>query len=160
MQISNECVELVKHFEGYFANEYICPAGVKTKGYGSTGTELKHDDPSTPDGSWSEPFAAKVLQERLQQHYGNGVSRLLKEVGITPTQNQFDALVSFAYNCGIEALRKSTFLREWIKEYKKPADQRNLVSVAHCLARFNKGNGKVLPGLVRRRKAEIALFLR
>lgn len=80
--------------------------------------------------------------------YEDAVERL---VTVPLNQNQFDALVSFVYNCGPEALRTSTLLKVLNKgEYE---------AVPAQMARYIKAGGKTYPGLIRRRRAEGALFL-
>jgi lysozyme len=74
-----------------------------------------------------------------------------KYVKVPLNQNQFDALVSFVYNCGPGALQKSTLL--------KVLNQGKYSQVPAQLARWNKAGGKVWPGLTRRRAAEGALFM-
>jgi lysozyme len=80
--------------------------------------------------------------------FESGVMRLVTR---EMTQPQFDALVSFAYNCGLGALEKSSLLR-----YFNAGD---IDRAAKAFALWNKGGGRVLRGLVRRRAAEAALFL-
>lgn len=67
------------------------------------------------------------------------------------SQGQFDAMVSFAFNCGEAALRSSTLLKKHLS--------RDYAGAAKEFARWNKAGGKVLPGLVKRRAAEAALYM-
>ncbi len=67
------------------------------------------------------------------------------------TQAQFDAMVGFAFNCGEAALKSSTLLKKHLAG--------DHAGAAKEFARWNKGGGKVLPGLVKRRAAEAALYM-
>jgi lysozyme len=149
--ISQQCVDIVKHFEGLFLKAYKCPAGVWTIGWGHTG--LKHNDGTVRAGRViTKAQAEELLRADLNGKYAPGVARLLK---VRVTQAQFDALVSFHFNTG--ALGKSTLLKR-INEGKmeEAAEQ----FVRWTKARDPKTGQRVeLRGLVRRRRAERALFL-
>ena len=82
-------------------------------------------------------------------NFSSGVSKLLK---IQVTQNQFDALVDFAYNVGIGNLKSSTLL--------KKVNAKNFSGAALEFIKWNKADGKVLPGLTKRRTAEKDLFIK
>lgn len=149
MKISRNCIELVAGFEGLQFDAYLDPVGIPTIGYGT----IRY-----PDGSRvrlgdriSEDDAESLLTLECQQVAAE-IERLAK--GITLTQNQFDALVSFTYNVGIGALSTST-LFERLK-------QGNFAAAANEFKRWNKGtvNGekRILPGLTIRRQTEGALF--
>lgn len=146
MKTSDKGVALIKQFEGFSAKPYLCPAGVPTIGYGATyypdGKKVTmRDKPVT------EADATAMLRSMLVS-YENGVTRY---VHVPITQGQFDALVSFAYNLGLAALKGSTLLRL--------VNERNYVGAAAQFSRWNKAGGKVLPGLTRRREAERKLFV-
>ena len=144
MNISAQCVDLVKHFEGLYLKAYLCPAEVWTIGYGHTG--LKHNDGTVKAGrKITEAEAEALLMQDLNTKYAPGVRRLVK---VPVTQHEFDALVSFHFNTG--ALGKSTLL--------KKLNQKDKGGAALEFLRWTRGGGKVLPGLVRRRKAEQYLF--
>lgn len=146
MIIGSDGLELIKHFEGFFECPYRCPAGVSTIGYGTTvypdGRKV-----TLADGNVSRETAAGYLQHDLracENVIDNVVDALLE-------QHHFDALVSFSYNVGVSAFETSTLLKLLnLGDYVGAADQ---------FLRWNKGGGRVLPGLVRRRAAERALFL-
>lgn len=144
MNISPTGVSLVKHFEGLFLQAYLCPAKIWTIGYGHTG--LKHNDGTVKRGRViTEDEAERLLALDLNTKYAPGVKRLLR---VPVTQAQFDALVSFHFNTG--ALNSSTLLRKL-----------NVGDTAGAAKEFDKwtrGGGRVLPGLVRRRRAERRLF--
>ena len=139
---SNEIIEKIKVWEGFRPKAYRCPAGVLTIGYGHTGADVK------PGMVVTAAEAAALLCSDLR-HFEQEVSRLTASV--TLSQHQFDALVSFAFNCGLGNLKSSTLLR---KVQVNPADP----SIATEFKRWNRGGGKVLPGLVRRRSEEAAWY--
>ena len=138
MQISEKCVELVKRFEGFEAKAYKCPAGVWTIGYG-------HTEGVNPGDVITEAKAAILLKEELNL-FANKVEKLLTKA----TQGQFDALVSFAYNLGVNNLRNSTLL--------KLHNAGNYAAAKLEFNRWNRAAGKVLEGLVKRRAAEAQLY--
>lgn len=146
MQTSQKGIDLIKTYEGFSEKPYLCPAGVPTIGYGST--YYDNDEPvSMEDIPITRNYADKLLKIMLQK-YEKGV---LNAVTVALTQNQFDALVSFAYNLGVGQLRGSTLLNKLNKgDAKGAADE---------FDKWVHGGGKVLPGLVKRRAAEKALFL-
>lgn len=139
MKTSQEGINLIKKFEGCKLIAYKCPAGVWTIGYGHTGG-VKQGQKIT------QTQAEKYLKDDLTK-YEKGVESLVK---VTLNQNQFNALVSFAYNCGLGALKTSTLLKKLNKKDYKGASNE--------LLRWNKASGRVLEGLKARRKAEKALF--
>lgn len=146
MTTSDKGIDIIKRHEGFRAKPYLCPAGVPTIGYGSTfypdGCKVTlQDKPVT------EAEATALLAAALEGFEG-AVNDL---VTATITQVQFDALVSFVYNVGRNAFVKSTLLR---KVNANPNDP----TIYAEFARWNKGGGKVLPGLVKRRKEEAELY--
>ncbi|NJO76842.1 MAG: lysozyme [Leptolyngbyaceae cyanobacterium RM1_406_9] len=132
---------MIKRFEGFRTQAYICPAGVPTIGYGST-LGVRMGDRITQQG------AEELLQRDLVR-FEQAVSDAVK---VPLTSNQYSALVSFAFNVGIGAFQRSTLL--------KLLNQRNYQGAADQLLLWNKGGGRVLQGLVNRRQAERALFLK
>ena len=145
LKTSPQGLAIIKKFEGFRAKPYRCPAGVATIGYGSTyyadGRPVK-----MTDAPITEAQAQELLQATLAK-YEDCVNGAVK---MPINQNQFDALVSFTYNVGCSAFRNSTLLRLLNQGYAPQA--------AEQFARWNRGGGKVLPGLVARRAAERALF--
>ena len=154
MKPSQNCIELIKEFEGLYLKAYPDP-GTKddpikkgkpfTIGYGSTlypnGKEVMPGDTCTKEE------AEKYLMHELEEK-ARGVSKL---VTVPLNQDQFDSLCTFTYNTGLHAFETSTLLG--FINLSKFAD------AASQFLRWTKANGKVLPGLERRRKAESALFL-
>ena len=142
---SKLCIDLVKHFEGLYLKAYLCPARVWTIGYGHTG--LMHNDGTVyPGRNITESEAEALLRYDLEKFSG----RVAKLVKVPLEQHQFDALVSFAFNVGEGALGRSTLLKK-LNGY-------NYSGAAEEFIKWNKGGGKVLAGLARRRKAERHLF--
>ena len=138
MKTSQRGIKLIKQFEGVRLTAYKCPAGVYTIGYGHTrgvkrGMKITEEEASaflTADLRNSE----KAVERYDSVYHWN--------------QNEFDALVSFTFNCGPANLR--SLLRN---------GRRNRTQIAATLPLYRKAGGKVLKGLERRRAAEKALFL-
>ncbi len=146
-KVNNAGLELVKGFEGLFLKPYLCPAQVPTIGYGTivydNGVKVSLKDPAI-----TEARAVELLQHELNEKAHN-VERMTK---VSLNDNEFAALVSFAYNIGWPSLEKSTLM----KLLNSNADR---TAVADQFLRWNKAGGKELPGLTRRRQAERSLFL-
>lgn len=131
---------LVKRWEGCELTAYLCPARVWTVGYGATGPDVRQGV------TWTQEQAEKRLERDLMG-FGSRVDVLVR---VELSVGQMAALASLAYNIGIEAFRKSTLLRLLnAGDYKGAAAQ---------FDRWNRGGGKVLRGLVRRRREERVLF--
>lgn len=133
-------LDLVKRFEGCFLKAYKCPANVWTIGYGHTKT--------VKPGQLITHEEAEELLKKDMKEFENHVNKLVK---VELTQNQFDALVSFTFNVGAGALKRSTLL--------KKLNRGDYDGAANEFRRWNRGGGRVLRGLVRRRAAEKDLFL-
>lgn len=142
MKTSQRGIDLIKEFEGCFLKAYICPAGVRTLGYGHT--SAAGPPPVTEGMTITKQQANDILRADLKAVEAD-VDRLVK---VALTQNQFDVLVSFHFNTG--ALGRSTALARLNAGFY---DQ-----VPQLLSLYNKAGGKVLNGLVRRRAAEVALW--
>lgn len=130
---------LIKEFEGLRLKAYRDPVGVLTIGYGSTGPHVR------PGMTITEAEADALLQRDLERF-----EKVVAEMDPKATDNQFAALVSFAFNLGTDALRRSTLLKLHIQ-----GDYRGAKAE---FARWKYAGGKVLPGLVRRRAAEAELY--
>lgn len=137
MHVSDEGLSLIKKFEGCRLTAYRCPAGVLTIGYGHTAgvtegmqiTVAQADDYLRED---INKFELAVLKYDPVYHF---------------TQNQFDALVSFTYNCGVGNLKNLT-----------SSGTRTISQISAKFPAYCKAGGVVLLGLQRRRAAEKALF--
>jgi lysozyme len=144
MRTSEAGLTLIKEFEGLRLRAYKCPAGVWTIGYGHTS---EAGAPKVvPDLKISEAQAERMLRDDLIQ-YEKDVERLVTR---SLTQGQFDALVSFAYNCGPWALEGSTLL--------KKINRGALDQAPAEFMKWTKAGGRDLPGLLRRRRAEVKLW--
>ena len=140
MKISDEGFDLIKHFEGCELEAYKCAAGVWTIGYGHT-KDVQEGD------VWDKEKAEFMLWRELEDEYEVYVNDL---VTVPINQCQFDALVSWVYNLGPANLKNSTMLKKLnAGEYEEVPSQ---------MKKWNKANGKVLEGLIRRRAAESLLF--
>lgn len=145
MKTSEKGVALIKRFEGLKLEAYQDVAGVWTIGYGHTGNDVR------PRMRISARDAEKLLRRDLKSREA-AVNRL---VSVPLSQNEFDALVSFVYNVGIDAFRRSTARRRLNSGDRQGA--------AEALTWWNKatvgGSKREIPGLTRRRAAEAELFL-
>jgi lysozyme len=146
MKASEKCLELIRRFEGFSAKPYKCPAGVWTIGYGST----RYADGRAVSGSDKHvtPAEADALMIATLGAYEQAVHDCIT---VDLAQHEFDALVDFAYNAGAGSLRSSTLARK--------LNSGDRAGAAAEFGRWVNGGGKVLPGLVKRRAAERALFL-
>jgi len=130
---------MIMKFEGCRLTAYRCAAGVLTIGYGHTGADV------TEGLTITQARAEELLKSDLTK-FENTVNNVLYcPVTDQLNQNQFDALVSFTYNCGGGNL-------------KNLCKNRNLEQISAAIVMYNKAAGKVLQGLVNRRAAEQALF--
>lgn len=139
MKTSKAGIELIKKHEGLRLAAYLCPAGVPTIGYGHTkGVRL-----------------GQVITEAEAEHFLiEDLRTSEKEIdshNLQLNQNQFDALVSFVFNVGAGNFRSSTLLRR-VRLNSNDNDIENQFN------RWVYGGGKILPGLVRRRKEEANLY--
>ena len=139
MELSPAGLSLIKRFEGLRTRAYLCPAGVWTIGYGSTG-------PHVAEGLViSEAQAEAMLRSDLVRF-----EEAVRRHALPATQSQYDALVSFAFNVGVDAFARSTLLRR-----HRSGD---FASAAFQFARWDKVRGRVVTGLARRRAAERKLY--
>lgn len=133
MKISQSGINLIKEFEGCRLTAYTCPAGVWTIGYGHTKGVKK---------------GMTITQDQADAYLEDDILSYERYVSIYASwanQSQFDALVSFAFNCGPGNLQ--TLVKG-----------RSPEQVGNALLLYNKSNGKVLKGLQRRREAERNLY--
>lgn len=138
-RVPAEAVEIVKRFEGFRAEAYLCPANVWTIGYGYT-RNVKQGDVVTKEE------AEELLRFDLE-HAANIVAQ---NVTVPLNEHQRAALISFVYNVGAGAFAESTLLKE--------LNSRNYDAVPAQLTRWTKAGGRELKGLVRRRQAELELW--
>ena len=148
MKISQKGIQLIEEFEGCRLTAYYDSVGVLTIGYGHTNnTASASEYPVYPGEHITMAQAQTILQADLVT-YENAVNSAVK---VPLTQGEFDALVSFTYNLGIGTLDNSDLLAYLNKG--------NYQAAANCFTEYVYAGGEVLPGLVRRREAEKALFL-
>lgn len=139
MRTSQNGINLIKSFESLRLTAYRCPAGIHTIGYGHTAGVRRGD-------VIDQQRAEQLLSDDLRK-FEAVVNRECPALN----QNQFDALVSFTFNCGEGNLMKSTLLK-CVKANPEGAN------IRYEFSRWNKANGTVLAGLIRRRKAEAELY--
>lgn len=142
---------LIKEFEGCKLVAYRCPSGYWTIGYGNRyyadGTPVQENDKI-------DQATANQLFEIIANDFEKQVKLILGDtLCATLPKESIDALISFAYNCGVGSLSKSTLLK------KVRANKNDLVGIKGEFAKWNKSNGKVLAGLTRRRNAEAELYI-
>lgn len=145
-RINDKGLALIKSFEGLCLNAYRCPAGILTIGYGSTGSHVK-------EGMTITAPEAEALLKRDIARFETGVDAILSTAATT--SDQFSALVSFAFNLGLQATLKSTLMKKHkAGDFKAAADQ---------FLSWNKarsgGHLVALKGLTKRREAERKLYL-
>ena len=143
MQIGKNCIDLIKKFEGLKLESYKCPAGLWTIGYGNT--------------QWENGFRVLENQvidiQRAEKLLMFWVNKYAERIDLKVNQNQFDALVSFAYNVGITNFNNSTLK-------KKVIANPNDATIRDEFMKWVSSRGKQLPGLVKRRKAEANLYFK
>ena len=157
-------------FEGFKNRPYLCPAHIWTIGYGHVLYQeqirlpmvrppgktkddiprIRSEYPLKPEDNrvWSKEEIDELFRADVGD-FERGVLRLVP--GVAGRQGSFDALVSFAFNAGLGNLQRS--------QIRIRANRGDWDGAAEAFKQWTKGGGKVLPGLVKRRDAEIALFL-
>lgn len=138
MKTGEAGINLIKFFEGLRLTAYkpVSTEKYYTIGYGHYGADVRQDMTITKD------YADALLRLDLDK-----CERAVNSYERNWNQNQFDALVSFTFNCGVANL-------------KRLVANRNNAQIANAITLYNKAGGKVLKGLVRRREAEKELYLR
>lgn len=139
MKPSSACRALVREFEGCYYNAYSCPAGIPTIGVGHT-RGVKLGDHCTIQQA--DVWLSQDLESASASVAGLVIPKL--------TQGQFDALVSFTFNLGERRLAESTLLIL--------VNRSKFAEAAEQFKRWVYAGNKVMPGLVKRRAAEAALF--
>ena len=140
-------IDLIKEFEGFRAKAYLDSVGILTIGYGTTAAA----------GVGIKPALGMTITEAQAHSYlmaavDKFAAQISPKITRPINENEFGAFVSLAYNIGPGAFGKSSALRKFNAGDKQGA--------ANSILLWNKAGSKVLPGLVRRREAERALFLR
>lgn len=133
--------ELIRRFEGCRLRAYLCPAGVWTCGFGSTGPDVK------PGTVWTLDQATQRMRQDAEA-FAAGTLKLCPGLA----GDRLAAIADFAYNLGLTRLKASTLRRRLLAgDWQGACDE---------LAKWTRGGGRVLPGLVIRRAAEIQLMRR
>lgn len=145
-------LKIIKEFEGLRLEAYRCPAGTWTIGYGTTRYPGKDGGPVRKGDTITPEQAESYLLDALNNLFVPNVFHLIPRSRHW-SGNRIAALASFAYNVGLGALEDST-LRRRMNDDEDP----NIVA-AQELPRWNKVDGNKVPGLTRRRNAEVKLFL-
>jgi len=167
VKLSPEGAALMHRYEGYRTRPYLCPAHIWTVGYGHvlyqdqiqlpmvrkegyTGF-IRMNYPLRPEHNrvWSKKEIDALFDADVAA-FERGVLRLVP--GCAGHQGRFDALVSFAYNAGLGNLQRS--------QIRMKANRDDIDGAADAFMQWTKAGGKELPGLVKRRRDERALFLR
>jgi len=167
VKLSPEGAALMHRYEGYRTRPYLCPAHIWTVGYGHvlyqdqiqlpmvrkegyTGF-IRMNYPLRPEHNrvWSKEEIERLFAVDVAA-FERGVLRLVP--GCVGHQGRFDALVSFAYNAGLGNLQRS--------QIRMKANRDDIEGAADAFMQWTKAGGKELPGLVKRRRDERALFLR
>ncbi len=167
MKTSDAGLHLMHKYEGYKNKPYLCPAHIWSVGWGTVlyqeqiklpmvrveGKDvpmIRKEMPLKPEDNrvWSKEELVAIFKNDLAT-FERAVLRLVP--GVLGHQGRFDALVCLAYNIGSGALQRSTI--------RMKANRGDWEGAAEAFMAWTKGGGKVLPGLVKRRQAEIALFL-
>jgi len=158
MKVSAELIKLVKHHEGVRLRPYRCPALLWTVGVGHvidpTHAAVKYEERKNlpiPAG-WDRQLTMGEVDAILAQDLGRferGVARLCPAA--VNHQGQFDALVSFSFNVGLGALQRSSIRMRY--------NRGDIEGAADAFLMWTKAAGKVLPGLIKRRQDERAMFL-
>jgi lysozyme len=141
--IIKEAIDLIKSFESFSSEIYLCPAGFETIGYGHL--VLKNED-------FSKGINHEDAMNLLMIDINIAKYSVLKNINISLDLYQLGALISFAFNVGGAALQRST-LRQKINDHAHEL-------VPNELRKWVFANGKKLPGLIRRREAEGRLYLK
>lgn len=145
MNVSQKGIDLIKEFEGFSASPYPDVIGVNTIGFGTTkypnGHAVKLSDPK---------IDVAQAQIYLQNDLKRFIDDLNKLVKVEVAQQQFDALLSLIYNIGTTNFSNSTLL--------KKLNNKDFVGASNEFPKWNKAGGKVVQGLVNRRKREMDLF--
>jgi lysozyme len=144
MKTSGKGIALIKKYEGFRAERYLCPAGLPTIGYGHV---IREKEYHLIDAKLTEEMAVKLLANDLIR-FEDAVNKVVK---VPITQCQFDAIVSLTYNIGTGAMATSTMIRK--------LNAGDASGAMLEFLRWNKSGGKVLNGLAARRQAEANLFM-
>ena len=144
MHISKNGLDLIKKYEGFYSKAYLCPAGVLTVGYGTTNADSKILNYTiTKTSAITKEKATEFLKKSIEKKYEPCVNKYMSIYNFN--QNQYDALVSFAYNIG--SIDKLTF-----------NGKKSIQNISKDILLYDNAKGVKLKGLTRRREDEQKLF--
>lgn len=158
MKVSQECISMIKHHEGVRTRPYRCPALLWTVGVGHvidpSHIGVKLDERKIlpiPEG-WDRVLTMDEVDDILAKDLASFERGVLRLCPTGLTQSRFDALVSFSFNVGLGNLQRSSIRMKHNRE--------DFEGAAEAFMQWTKAGGKELPGLVKRRKDEKALYSR
>lgn len=158
MKTSLAAIETIKHHEGVRTRPYRCPALLWTVGVGHVIDPSHANKPMSERGSlpipdgWNRVLTMDEVNAILAQdlrRFERGVGRMCPAA--LNHQGQFDALVSFSFNVGLGNLQRSSIRMRY--------NRGDIEGAAEAFMLWTKAGGKVLPGLVKRRRDEMFMFL-
>ena len=148
MRLNNSGYLLICEFEGLSLKPYLCPANIPTIGYGncfySDGSKVTMND---------KPISKYIAFEMFKTIADDFAKKVSKVITSPLNQNQFNAIVSFSYNCGISNLKSSTLLKKINTNHFDP-------TIKDEFLKWNKSKGKVLKGLTKRRELESEIYFK
>lgn len=157
MNVSAKCINMIRHHEGVRFKPYKCPARLWTVGVGHVlypeqgRLPLDQRDSFQLKAEDARVFSTEEVDAILRHDLSRFESGISKLCPVPLTQGQFDALVSFGFNLGLGGVQRSTLRQKVLRGEMEEAAEEFL--------KFTRGGGKILPGLVKRRNDERALFL-
>lgn len=157
MKVSDKCISMIRHHEGVRFRAYRCPAKLWTIGVGHVlypnqgRLPLDQRQDFQLQESDNRTFSAEEVDGILRSDLARFERGVAIQCPVSLTQGQFDALVSFSFNCGLGTLQRSTLRQKLLRGETEDAAQE--------LLKYTIGGGRVLPGLVKRRQDERAVFL-
>lgn len=158
--------EIVKHYESLHDGDLkqiglqpkLCPAGIWTQGYGRAMRKKNGSFMTSKNTTKAQAEAAATIhtiedaEKALTEDLLEFSAKIMPMIKVPVTDNQFSSCVSLAYNIGHGAFSTSSVLRG--------INSKNFIKAANSFALWNKGGGKILQGLVKRRESEKQLFLK
>ena len=157
MKVSKECIDMIKHHEGVRTRPYRCPALLWTVGVGHVidpshiGVKLDERKNLPIPPGWDRTLSMAEVDDILSNDLATFERGVLRLCPTGLTQSRFDSLVSFSFNVGLGNLQRSTI--------RMKHNRGDYEGAAEAFMAWTKAGGKELPGLVKRRKDEMALYL-
>ena len=145
MKVNQEGLDIIKHFEGYSSTVYADPIGIPTIGFGSIWD--KEGNRLTMDHEPITEQEGEFLLVRELKHVESAIARLIR---VELTENQFSAIASLTFNIGSGRLKSSTL--------RAKINRGDYSGASAEFPKWRRAGGRILKGLVRRRKAERELF--